>query len=63
MLFGIVFIIIFIIGFAFGLAIPFILQRLGMYKNNQFVIKDNDIKPESLTNEIINEWQNGKIGE
>lgn len=61
-IFSIVFIITFILGFAFGIAMPFILNKLGIYKQN-ITIDKNKQDPKTNANEIIDEWLNGKVGE
>lgn len=59
MIFSIVFIMVFIVGFAFGIAMPFILKKLGIYKQEVLV---EEQEPSTNANEIIDEWLNGKVG-
>ncbi len=61
MIFSIVFIIVFILGFAFGIAMPFILKKIGIYKQ-EVLVEEKKQEPSTNANEIIDEWLNGKAG-
>lgn len=62
MIFGIVFIIVFVIGFTFGIIMPFILEKMNIYKKED-VKKEENNSPSTNVTEIVDEWFNGGRGE
>lgn len=63
MLYGVVFIITFVVGFSFGIAMPFILKKLDIYKEQNLLTEKEDASVDNSSSKIIDEWLNGKRGE
>lgn len=66
-LYGIVLLIVFIIGVSTGVLIPYFIKKYITQINNELdnkkmeEEKEQNGKPTSLTQDIIDEWQNGGV--
>lgn len=66
-LYGIVLLIVFIIGVSTGMLIPYFIKKYITQINNELdnkkmeEEKEQNGKPTSLTQDIIDEWQNGGV--